>query len=86
MHTGGLITHATNFPSQSKHYMWHAVIHGEINANMLNQFIFIAFRFRLATPIFCNSSKFKAMGNGYERKREGNKGMKWIEWNKRSMR
>jgi hypothetical protein len=48
MPIGRLVSYVTNISSHSKHYRKHAVVHSEVNANVLNRFI--VFHFKPAPP------------------------------------
>jgi hypothetical protein len=49
MPIGRLVAYVTNISSYSKYYRKLAVVHSEVNANVLNQFIFIVCNFRPAS-------------------------------------
>jgi hypothetical protein len=46
---GRLVANVTNISSYSEHYRSHAIVHSEVNANVLNRLIFIVCQFR---PLF----------------------------------
>jgi hypothetical protein len=60
MTIGRLVAYVTNISSYSKHYRKHAVIHSEVNANVLNRFIL-----KLS---FLASLSYKYSGDGGLRK------------------